>query len=289
MADIIYGRFLKDGSLHTERHPCCFGLYPYMYRAEKLKVDETYDRRVLVSTHFDGKSAAAYAKAFRATYANGFQFKRGQEVFKVEAPKIKYYGLNDKSVGINANMLQRVRAVGSKGYWQITMPATVTEWESYLFLKLFAKTGSMNNNVAILNDACVRFAAIYPKNFNALIAALGLLGVTGGYNFPITSPRTYHKPDLKRWIKGEPMVNVGAAGVFFGQAAVPGKSRKHSVGINVLPDLYGRDVLSGGGVVDKYELPQAAKVSYATKLEPKDGAYRMYFDTIHATINQLLE
>lgn len=256
--DVIYGRVGSKGQLHKQHHPSCFGCLSSLYHQALLGPRESYDRRILITTNFDSVTAHRYAKAFRKTMAGKIVFKReikdqqlAQE-FVPELPKIKYYGVDHKSVGINAEMVSVCRQNQSPGYWQLTIPDTVTEYEAYLYVKLFAKIGSMPQvGTEDLAHAFEFFHKQYKGNWRLIITAMGLFGVTSGYNFPFSQNGHYASTLLRDWLttgihrvngsnlhtrKGsvEPMHDVA----FFGHPIPNGASRRHiSTAINVMPQI----------------------------------------------------
>lgn len=257
--DVIYGRVGSKGQLHKQHHPSCFGCLSSLYHQALVGPRESYDRRILITTNFDSVTAHRYAEAFRKTMAGKIVFKRdfkefqGLITFVPELPKIKYYGVDHKSVGINAEMVSACRANGSPGYWQITIPDTVTEYEAYVYVKLFAKIGSMPQvGTEDLAHAFNFFNEKYKGNWRLIITAMGLFGVTSGYNFPFSQNGNYCSTMLRDWLttgmhrvtgsrfhapfdgRAIPMHDVA----FFGHPIPNGASRRNiSTAINVMPQI----------------------------------------------------
>ncbi|ARB31543.1 hypothetical protein B5P22_31040 [Pseudomonas tolaasii] len=235
---VIYARIKEDGTLRSENHGSCFGYISTLYH--DIPKASSYDRRILVSTNFNGKCARLWADGFRKSYAKGMTFKRDQDLVTTELPKIKYYGLDHKSVGINKDMNELMRKNGSAGYWQLTIPATVTEYEMYVFVKLFCKIGSMPSvSTQALEGALLPLVA-NTDDWRKVLLGMGQMGMSGGYNFPVGPGGNYLKAALKGWLCGEHIIlSQGAAGrqTFFGSPCTS-THRNIGTGVQVMPSLY---------------------------------------------------
>ncbi|AUX83643.1 hypothetical protein FDJ32_gp14 [Pseudomonas phage NV1] len=235
---VLYGRINDEGGLVVASHGSCFGSISSLYRG--IHRDKSYDRRVLVSTNFNGKCARIWAETFKKAYPNGLTVTHKGVVQQIPLPRIKYYGVDHKSLGINAEMNTKCKTNGSSGYWQLTMPATVTEYAAYVFIKLFCKTGSMPNFLTQhLEAALLFFQKELGDDWRQLLVAMGAHGATQSYSFPIGRGTSAIKDSLVKYLKGTHEVSDQGTGSLFGQP-LPKGTQYREVGtmVQVMPNLW---------------------------------------------------
>ncbi|UMO76482.1 hypothetical protein DNAM_570 [Pseudomonas phage BroderSalsa] len=184
----IYARRNPDhpnGITHYD-HPCCFGGLSYLFQA--IRPAKNYDARIYVTTRWQKDAAQEYMKGFRK-HMKQFIFKRGDQKVVFKAPKVRYFRPGQIGGFQALDKLLGARRTINEGYFEITIPQGVLEYEAYAMIKLFAKTpsypfGSTGSGWANGGQMFLEIME-QAQDWNIARTVYGLMGGTGAYWYPV--------------------------------------------------------------------------------------------------------